>query len=267
MKSAVALILGALLVQDKAPVRNTWAGFPDGSWVVIETTESADGKTAKKKHRHVVDHLADGAVVCQVNEETDVPAIMFEERTIQPGRGVEQDNKRDGDGRTEVVEIGGKKYDCTLQRYSSPEANANGKQAVNVYSSTLIKVPYREWDPAELTVTPGRIVHSGGAAVALDSNTVRYAMSRHDPDYTVVHQFRVVELGHKLKLADREILCVVEEATIDEKGEKGATVIKLKRWLSDTIPGRVVRSEMKGEVRGVKVERIRQVVSFKIADR
>src|SRR5688572_145497 len=263
MKAALALIL-AFLVQDKPPVRNTWAGFPDGSWVVIETAESADDKTSKKKHRFEVDHLADGAIVCQINEESDVPAIFFEERTIQHGRGVEEDFAA-STAKAETLEIGGRKIACASVSFQGKESDADGRKDATLWTTKELKVPYREWDPAELTVTPGRIVHSGGLAIALDPNVLRYSMSRHEGTGSEIHKFRIVELDHKLKVADREIACAVEEGSIEEKSSKGATVITFKRWLSDAVPGRVVRSEMRGEVRGVKVERIRQVVSFKVA--
>jgi hypothetical protein len=266
MKRALALVLATFLVQDKPPVRNTWAGFPDGSWVVIETTESADGKASKKKHRLEVDHLADGAIVCQINEESDVPAVFFEERTIQPGRGVEEGTTKAETWKADSLEVSGRKVDCKAFTYYSKEANAKGKQAATLWTTPEIKVPYREWDPAELTVAPGRLVHSGGLALALDPNVLRYSMSHHEgAGGSEIHEFHIVELDHKLKVGDREIPCAVEKGSIEEKSPKGATVITLKRWLSDAVPGRVVRSEMRGEVRGVKVERIRQVLSLEVA--
>jgi hypothetical protein len=259
----VLLLTSSILLQDPKPTRNAWAGLPAGSWVVIETTETSGEETSKKRHRFTIESQVEGKVVCQVSEETDKPAIFFEERTIEPGRGIEEGSTKAARSDPETMEIGGRKFACVTGTFYDPNGNADGKQAATVWTTKEIKVPYREWDPAELTVTPGRIVHSGGAALALDPNVLRYRMTHHASNGKMeAHAFRVVEVDHKLKVGGREIACVVEEGTIEEKTAKATTKVTFKRWLSDAVPGKVVRSEMRGEVRGVKVERRRQVVDF-----
>jgi hypothetical protein len=61
---------------------------------------------------------------------------------------------------------------------------------------------------------------------------------------------RVVEVGRKVKVGDRELSCVVVEGVV----ESGGTKTVRKEWRSDEVPGRVVRREVRQFVNGKEQE-------------
>jgi len=58
---------------------------------------------------------------------------------------------------------------------------------------------------------------------------------------------RLIDVGQKLKVGDRELSCVVVEATVESVG--GARTVR-KEWRCDEVPGRVLRRESRQYLNG-----------------
>jgi hypothetical protein len=251
IKLSLAAVAFLLLAQDPKPIRNPWAGFPDGSWSVIETVKTKEGKSTTEKRRFTVRIEADGGVTHLVSKEEDKPAIFFEERRHIEGATPESFGGKGSKPQAVELKIGDRKIACDLTEHRHKDEAQRLETGIRVWRTKEIRVPYRE------LMTPG-------PDLALDPDVVRVEATIKRGEETTDYRFGIVELEAKLTLSGSDVTCAVEEGTVEESEGTDVTKGKFRRWLSDSVPGRVVRSEARGEVKGKQQERIEQVTAFKV---
>ena len=165
------------------------------------------------------------------------------------GSLVEEMGWKAGEPRAAELEIGQRKIACKVTEYAAKDSARDVESRVWVWRTEEVKVPYRE-------------LRRDGPDLSMLSDVVRMEVkARHGAD-TQVFDFRIVDLAQKVKVGLKEIPCLLEEGSAEER--KGTTVRKgtIRRWLSDAVPGRTVRQEVKGEQDGKPVERIEEVLDF-----
>jgi hypothetical protein len=236
-----------------APVFHPWNGFPVGSWAVVQTSQVRDNVSTTTREKYTVAEIRpDGPVLGfrkAVGDTFEEPGAL-----LKPNCGslVEaQTQWKASEPTTEKLEIGGKPQECrvTVYFYENPEKKILNRVAV--WRSTVIKVPYRQ-------------LQRNGPDVALPPDVLRIEFHVQADDQYQKYDFRVTSLEAPIKVGDRDIPCVVEEGTVDVLRKGVATKGRLKRWLSDAVPGRVVKSEYAGEEAGKPVERTETMLSFEV---
>jgi hypothetical protein len=245
LKSILALAAAALLLQDAKPVRNPWAGFPTHSSVIIETETSTDSVKKTIRQQTTIEVSPTGEVTHAVGtyEANGDPPIFFEQRKHAPGADVAGVFGKHSTVVDVDLEIGGKKIACVKTEYPRVPAV--------VWRAKALKVPYRELE------------RNLGDNLALDPDIVRIDLTVTSGGKVESGTFKIVELGHKLSIDGKDVLCVVEEGTLKLDGR--ALKLTVRRWLNDEVPGRVVRSEVRCVAGGNEILRIERVTSFKVA--
>jgi len=238
------LILLPVLLQDD-PIaaealkgwRHPWADFGDGS--SITTRETLRMPDIDSKGQLVYKPVT--------NEMTTTVQAMAGEKTTLKIEGAGQESyipfftvlpswaRGRGEKKgTETLEVGGVKRECEVTQIAL-DLNKDAGQLTTICKSP--EVPY--W------------------AVRWRTETLAQGKANTSEEEVVL------EVGVKLKVADREISCVLVQSTIEALGA-GKTV-KLE-WRSDEIPGRVVKRETRQYLRGKELESAfsqMEVVRFK----
>jgi hypothetical protein len=247
MKTA-ALGLLFLLLQAEEARRDPWAGFGVGSWVVFSRKTTSGGTTTERKDKSVIVAVDQDLPTREIQQEKDG---KFEPSTARsrhaPGVLAEKEMKA-GASRPEELSIGSRKISCTVTEYHHEDNVVTAK--LTVWKCPDVKIPYRELakDGPDIALLPD--------VVQLDFSFERETRKEHD-------RVRVIGLDEKVKVGDREIPCVLEEWSVEEeRGGEGRT-LKSRRWLSDSVPGRVVRFE--ASLKGPKtMDVVQQAVDFEV---
>ena len=250
IKLVLALAAAVILLQDAKPDRNPWGGFPDGSYVVLESERTIDAVKKTVREQITVDTGDEMTHSVGKYTEKGEPPIFFERRKHLPGKGVATLGGVVAKPAAEAVDIGGKSIDCEKIEYGYEKDGRKCKAVA--WRTKEIKIPYRE-------------IQRDGGDLALDTDLVKFEMTATSGDDVETASFKIVERDVKVAVGDQEVACYVEEGRIEVK--KGPITIKgtVKRWLSDAVPGRVVRFELKGEMNGKKIERLERVTGMRIA--
>lgn len=247
MKTA-SLALLILAVQDGAAARDPWAGFAPGSWVLTSRKTTAAGKTTERKEKSVIlRHDGDGT-----NRETlvekDGAFVQAASRVSHvPGALAEKEMKA-GASRTEELAVGPRKLSCAVTEYEHSEKGVTAK--LTLWRCPEAKVPYRE-------------LAKDGADLALLGDVVRVDFSLERENRKETHRIRVVSLDENVKIGDRDVPCVLEEWWGEERKGGETRELQSRRWLSDAVPGRIVRWE--GSLKGPKPQEfVQQVLDFEV---
>jgi len=250
MRTLLVLALAAALQQGAPVTRDPWAGFGPGSWITIREKMVADGKTTTTREKIIITSIEDGAPMLEARAEKSgsypPPGQM---RRHTRGSLVEEMGWKAGEPRAEEFMIGAKKVACKVTEYGVKDSTRDLESHVWIWRTEDVKIPYRE-------------LRRDGPDLSMLSDVVRIEVKARHAGDTQAYDFRVVELAQKVKVGLKEIPCIVEEGTAEER--KGTTVRKgtIRRWLSDAVPGRIVRQEVKGEQDGKPVERTEEVLDF-----
>jgi predicted transcriptional regulator len=251
------LILAALavgcLAQDSKIVADPWAGFPLGSWAVIETTNSVDQEATTERQKFTVAAF-EGTRPVLYMRKGEGDAFPEPDQVITrdaPGLPDQQPGWKSSPEREERLEIGGKKVACKVTEFTHENRAREVSNRVTIWRTTDVKIPYRE-------------VKKIGADLALMPDVVKIEFHVKGAKQMLNLDYRITQLDRKLKVGDREISCVLEEGVEEEQRVPLARKAAVRRWLSDAVPGRVVRFEYSGEERGKPVVRTEAVLSFEV---
>lgn len=241
-----AILLTALALQDDETRRDPWAGFAAGSWVVISRKTTVAGKTTERKEKSVI-LPADGAGTHRETfVEKDGAFVPSAIRVSHVPGTVAEKQMKSGAVRTEELTVESKKLSCTVTDYQHEEKGVTAK--LTLWRSAEAKVPYRE-------------LAKDGPDLALMSDIVKVEFSLERENRKETHRIQVVSLDDMVKVADREIACVLEVWSAEEVKGGETRSLQSRRWLSDAVPGRVVRLE--GSLTGPKPQEfVQQVVDF-----
>jgi hypothetical protein len=250
MRPLALLALAAALQQGGSITRDPWSGFRPGSWVIIRDKTIADGKTTWAREKITITSIEDGAPLLEARPEKGggYPPPGQVRRHMR-GALVEEMGWNEAEPRAEEFQIGKRKVACKVTEYFVKDSERELESRIWIWRTEEVKVPYRE-------------LRRDGPDLSIPSNVVRMEVkARHGPD-SQAFDFRIVDLDQKIKVGPRDVPCVLEEGTADER--KGTTVRKgtIRRWLSDSVPGRTLRQEIKGEQDGKPVERIEEVLDY-----
>lgn len=249
-RTCAVLLLAGFFIQDTAMTRNPWAGFADGSWVIMENTMAVDQDKKTSREKTIVRLTKDGAIRQEVCQEMDGGfGPPGSQRMHLQGSGAEKDAGTASKPKAAELQIGVRKIACEVTEYELKDATKDFEARTIVWRTKEVKIPYRE-------------MKRNGSDVALDTDIVQFEMNLKRGADAAAYKFRVVELDLKLKIGSQEVLCALEEGTAEET--KGSRVLKatVRQWLSDAVPGRIVRMEVRGESNGKKVERIQRATDF-----
>lgn len=250
MRPLLLLALAAALQQGAPITRDPWSGFGPGSWVTIREKTVAEGKTTYVREKIIITSIEDGAPMLEARaEKGGAYPPPGQVRRHMRGSLVEEMGWKASEPRAAELEIGPRKIACKVTEYVAKDSARDVDSRVLVWRTEEVKIPYRE-------------LRRDGPDLSMLSDVVRMEVNARHGDDTQTFDFRIVDLGQKAKVGLREIPCIVEEGSAEER--KGTTVRKgaIKRWLSDAVPGRIVRQEVKGEQDGKRVERIEEVLDF-----
>lgn len=234
------LLLLALALQDAAVRRDPWIGFGEGSWVVLARKVKDGEKVQETREKHLLLAPRDGSPVRQVQKEKDGAFLPNTTETIH-AQGVPLEGAEWGEAKTrsEELVVDGKTFACTVSEHVVEKGEARGKLAV--WRSAAAKVPYRE-------------IVRDGPDMALMPDILRVEVSIDRGTRKDTHAVRVTALAEKLRVGTRDVTCAVEEWTADETRGTDTRKASFKRWLSDEVPGRVVKMEGKLVSAGKTVE-------------
>ena len=251
MSRTLAVFLSLLFIQDLAPPRNPWAGFPDGSWALIESADTQEKDTTILRQKYIVRIETGGTVallITQQGDPSDHP--VRPRRSVHiPGAPVTELAGTAAKTASEKLQVGDRAIDCERSDYELKDGELEIRVAA--WRTKDLRIPYRE------------LKHGSGKDIALDPDIARLEWTLKRGADSETCSIKVVELDHKLAVDGKDLPCVVEEGTVDVKKGTRAYKLTLRRWLSDAVPGRIARSEAKGEADGKKVERIERVISFR----
>ncbi len=230
--ATLALLLLGTAPQDDAVVeealrgwKHPWADFGDGAQIVArETSRQPDiGPAGKLVYKDVTNEITT-TVMASAGEKTTLRIAgagqesEFPFFTSLPGWARGRGERRG----TELVEVAGAKRECQVTTIAL-DAGKDASQVTTIWKSP--EVPY--WAARRRTETLAQ-----GTANTWEEE-------------------RVLEVGAKVKVGDREVPCVVVECTVEALG--GTKTVK-KEWRSDEVPGRVARRETRQYLNGKEQE-------------
>lgn len=204
----VGLLLGLQAVE---PLPGRWEGFAPGSWVVLGHRPIAEpflrlGATGR------TEILSLGA--------DDRPTLRTDgEAASTAPRLPETDRRRD------TLSVGGRTLTCTVIEYlgDAGAATAWAADGVRLPAREMAALPLRVAAPPDVVRVDARYVQTGAALRAT---------------------LELSDLSSTLDVAGRRIACVLEtEAAISEMPSGARILRSYRRWLSDEVPGRIVRQD------------------------
>jgi len=244
----LTLALPLLLLQAEEGRRDPWSGFGVGSWVVVSRKTTTGGTTVERKEKSIIVAVDKDTPTREIQIEKDGKFAPSTSRsTHSPGVIAEKEMKA-GASRQEELTVGSKKLACTVTEYQHEEKGVTAK--LTLWKCADVKIPYRE-------------LAKDGADFALLPDVVKVELSLERENRKERHRLQVASLEDKVKVGDREIACVIEDWSGEE--EKGAELreMKSRRWLSNEVPGRIVRLE--ATYKGPKTqEMVQQALGFEV---
>jgi hypothetical protein len=235
------------------PRRDPWEGFEVGSWVILRDHHSVDGKIQERVRKRVIASYENGAPKLENTTQKDGKFGKPDNWAIHvPGAFPEESAAVAR--RKETLSVGKAKLPCAVTEYVIEEKKTGFKGKLVVWRSATAKVPYRE--------IPGR-----PRDIALPGDILRAEYSFSARDMSGNWTVAVVALEERLKVGNREVPCVVEQLTFDDKAEGQTVSGEGRRWLSREIPGHEARATLKGKLNGKALEAEKQALDFKASRR
>lgn len=233
-----------------------WHGLKVGTWLEWKVTETEGGETKKTQSKEVLEvdkygtkvktyPMKDGKYDFSV-DRTIVPRLGFNVLTDERAKLLET--------RKGKHKIDGKEHDCEIRKYRLQPDHKAPTANVEVLLVREMKIPARGLRVDE------------GPSVFLPSNVVGIDYEVKNKDITESYKMRVTSLKATRKVGAKNIDCVLEEGEVLITAADGTGKGKLQRWLSDTVPGRVVCELTEGEKgekgKMVKFKAVEEVISF-----
>jgi hypothetical protein len=230
--------------------RNLWDGVGPGSWVLIESKTTTGDKVDTVREKYTL--MAMEGPLASLTREPKAPNDPF---LRDSAAGIEsQDKWSESEPKEEKLTIDGKEFTCQVRDYAGAGENKFGKftNRARVWRSPGLKLPYRE-------------IQRNGPEIALHPDLLRLELELKNLDRGS-RQFldlRVTDLDETLDIGGRKVACIVEEGTWEER-RKGTSALTLKRWISDDVPGRIVRTESEGTSNDKPTRKTLNVVDFEV---
>jgi len=230
------LLLAALALQDP------FAGFPEGSWVILERLMKSDGREETRRERKTV--VKDG-----VRIERDRGNGFEDDSVARHIHGKAPEDLKATSSREEDVTVGDRKIRCKVTEYADEREGV--RVQIAVWRGADLKIPYRE-------------LQMDGPDIAAMPDVLRIEASVRNARGTETQRLKVVSLGEKLKVGARDVECVVEE--VDAEAEQGGRKMSgtMKRWLSAAVPGHLVKRTLRADIAGKPVEQTEQAADFEV---
>lgn len=255
-----ALFVCALANADEAKDRKNehdpWHGFPKGSAVVI-TEISQQGDVEQQKTTKAVRTggvLGDSTISLfrekdgQFAENPDRQSIHVDGLLPSEMPGAKLTAKR-----TDSLVIDETKFQCDVEEYRGTKPAKQQEAVFVIWRCKNVVIPYRE-----LAVD--------GPDMAMPPNVLRAECTIKKPGRSESTVVEVVSFKAQQKVGEQAIRCVTEKgeivAVVDGKQIKGS----MERWLSNEVPGRLVRSVIKVTVDGKIFKQVKQVKKFSIPE-
>ena len=150
----------------------------------------------------------------------------------------------------ERVKIGRRTFDCTTRKYRVKEPKQGIFRELKLWHAPDVTLPYRE------------IIVDQGANVALDSDIVRAKYTVKLGNRTTSYDLRIMSLSRRMRVADKMLECVVERCRAEVKDPDQPSTVNSERWLSQLVPGHVVKMEGTAKIDGAEIRKIETVESF-----
>lgn len=245
----VLVLLVAALAQDAA-LNDPWAGFGAGSWVVVAKKTTAAGTTTASREKQVILPRDGTGITRELFREEGGAFVSARSRLNHvPGVFGETQLKVRGT-RQEKLDVGGRILDCAVTDYDRGD-EPGPVVRLSLWRSGGVKLPYRE-------------LPKDGADLALHPDTVKVELSIEREMSRERHVLQVVSLSERRKVGGREVDCTVEDWTVEDVRGGEPRAGKARRWLSDAVPGRVVRLEGSStSAQGLR-EHIEEVTDFEV---
>src|SRR5262245_31824193 len=144
MSRTLAALLSVLFIQDAGPTRDPWAGFPDGSWALIESKDTQEKETTTLRQKFIVQIETGGRVAClitQQDDETDKP--LRPRRSVHvPGALVTELLGTASRTASEKTQVGDRAIACERTDYELKDGELEVRGIV--WRTKELGIPYRE---------------------------------------------------------------------------------------------------------------------------
>jgi hypothetical protein len=238
--TAIGLLLLALQAEE---VPGRWDGAPPGSWVVFGTRPMSEAvpRLNDTWRFDLAEPAPDGLPRLSEDGGSAVPQA----RLPVLGTGLREKARR-----ADALVVGDRRLACTVV-----ESLGDGG-ALTVWTAEGVRIPGREMAalPRRVGIPPG-VVRVDGVYVE-KSGRMRVSLE-------------VTALAAPIEVAGRRLACVVETVTsVYERPGGGGCLRRWKRWLSEEVPGRLVRQDRQctGEAAAPELYTTRdEVVDFRPA--
>jgi len=218
--------------------RDHWGGFNNGAWIIShKKTSFRENDIETTKKQVLVVNPAGGSVL---TEHLMSDGQFGPPRSLGwhvPGRLPTSEQRIST--REEGFALGTRKLPCTVSEYVVDGEKDPPTAKLVFWRCEAIRVPYRELGCA-------------GPDVAMMPDVVRIQFeysSNADPakPISVWADVQVVQMDDEVTIGQKKIRCVVERGTLIEETARGKATARFQRWLSDEVPGRVVKETATGE--------------------
>jgi len=230
---AISTPLGALAVDEPAEtLRDPWAGFQNGAWITFREKGTFGEQSAEMIKKHTLVSFSRGTSEVTEQRQTDNKFGPPRSRGWHvPGRLPTKEQQvaiKD-----ESFTVGRETFPCVVVEYVVDGDKAPPTAKIVFWRCKDIKLPYRE-------------LKCAGPDLALMPDVVRvkyeYSSSAKPPEHKSVRaEFQVVSTHDELTIGERKINCVLEQGSLIEETASIKTIAQSQRWLSDEVPGRVVK--------------------------
>lgn len=230
-----------LAFQDPAPkpaeeVRHPWGGFGPGSYAIRRTKRTDDGRATERVEKWIIGSLDKGLPAVETFVKSGERWVRGQADVPHPAPMLPTEGLTAGTARTEEIELGGRKLRCTITEYSAGDGRKSMLARGRMWTCAELKAPYRE-------------LEKDGQDLALMPDLLRLEMSLEFGRDRFSYETRIAGAGEKVKVGDHEVLCVLEEVTLEERRHPITEKWTAKRWLSGEVPGHVVKLSLSGTLR------------------
>ena len=218
-----------------------WSGFQVASWTALKGTAKSgrEGKDEVTRLTTVITSVdAEGYprkrfffVGPEKKNELDYKVVLIvapPQFSITGGDPIEKGMKKVSSD-NDVVQIGEKKFSCTLTKYTFHNTVTGSKGTLFLWTADKVGVPIRSVRLDGRYSIPGDVIRLEKTSVS--------------GELTEVYRLKVKSLRDPVTVAGRQIFCVLEELSVTERGGGRPISTKARRWLSLKVPGGLVRME------------------------
>lgn len=231
-----------------------WYGFGPGSWVEFQLTEQTGNEVKQRfQERYSIVKIKFGRPMVTRVQSVDGsfkskrPALVARFDGVDP-EGIEL-QLRPYDRFDETLQIDGRSVACKVTRYRRQLLTGGQEMTLSLWRAIDFKVPYRELpaDGPDIALSP-------------DVMKVEYRIAKDGNVFTC--RLGVSKFVDKIEIGDRTVSCVHERGTVSRVVAGEPIVIEISRWISNQVPGRLVRFNSIARKPGGDLIRTKQATAF-----